>query len=148
MLSVENETDLAVSKTAVGEVQVADQEGDLFDLIDPEPFPFALGYTTDPNLVTAGRRISYTLTATNTGPRSATNIILADYLPEGVTIVPGSLSVSQGSCNAGSLQVSCGRGTMENGSVASLDPATVLINNALVLADTYGGTTATTLTAP
>ncbi len=148
-LLLEEGPDLAVNATAAGEVQVVGQEGDVFDITNPGPFPFAPGYTTDPDLVSAGRRISYTLTISNTSPLTATNVTLVDDLPEGVTIVPGSLDVSQGSCNTGSQQVSCGLGTMENGSDASLsfhvyvdpslDPTTVLINDAIVQSDDYDG---------
>lgn len=146
-ISVQAVADLAVTKTAVGEIQAPEQEGDVFDITDPGPFPLAPQYTTDPNLVTAGRRVAYTLTVTNNGPSSAKNVLLVDNLPEGVTIIPGRLSVSQGSCNTGSPQITCGLGSMGNGIVAtlsfhvyvdpSLDPGTVLTNDAFVLAETY-----------
>ena len=51
--------------------------------------------------MTAGRRISYTLTVTNFGPSDAENVLLTDRLPAGVTLVPGSLKVSQGACETG-----------------------------------------------
>ncbi|MGD2050175.1 MAG: DUF11 domain-containing protein, partial [Chloroflexota bacterium] len=146
-ISVQAVADLAVTKTAVGEIQAPGQEGDVFNITDPGPFPFAPQYTTNPNLVTAGRRIVYTMTVSNNGPSSAKNVLLVDNLPEGVKIIPGSLSVSQGSCNTGGLQITCGLGSMGNGIVAmlsfhvyvdpSLNPGTVLTNDAFVLAETY-----------
>jgi len=86
--------DVGVTKTAVGEVQVDGVAGLIFNVNTPGPFPFAPNYSSMANMVTAGRRVRYTITVTNNGPSDADNAIVTDRLPPGVTIVPGSLTVS------------------------------------------------------
>ena len=75
--------DLSVTKTAVGEVMV---NGELLQWGDP--WPWGLEYLW-PDLpmgswVNDGRVLTYTLTVTNNGPSTAQNIVVKDYLPEGV----------------------------------------------------------------
>jgi uncharacterized repeat protein (TIGR01451 family) len=64
------------------------------------------GTSTLDNLVTAGRRLVYTVVVTNDGPSDAENVVLADRLPPGVTVVDGPTVVSPA---AG--QLSCTTGT-------------------------------------
>ena len=75
--------DLAVTKTAVGEVLV---NGELVQL--GVPWPWGLEYLW-PDLpmgswVNDGHVLTYTLTITNYGPSTAQNIVVKDYLPVGV----------------------------------------------------------------
>ena len=75
--------DLSVTKTAMGEVMV---NGELLQWGDP--WPWGLEYLW-PDLpmgswVNDGRVLTYTLTITNNGPSTAQNIVVKDYLPEGV----------------------------------------------------------------
>ncbi len=72
--------DLSVAKAGAGEVVV------------PGSPP---GTSILPNSVTAGRRLTYTLTASNVGPSTATNVVLTDTLPSGVSFV----SAGGASCN-------------------------------------------------
>jgi uncharacterized repeat protein (TIGR01451 family) len=65
-----------------------------------------------PDPVTVGDTLTYTLTITNNGPDSATNVVVTDTLPNSVTFVsamasPGSCSESGGivTCNLGNLAV-------------------------------------------
>lgn len=51
-------------------------------------------------VVLPGDTIEYTISLTNTGDDTATNVVLTDVLPIGVTFVPGSLRIAQGA-NAG-----------------------------------------------
>ncbi|MDW8031028.1 MAG: right-handed parallel beta-helix repeat-containing protein, partial [Candidatus Bipolaricaulota bacterium] len=51
----------------------------------------------DPDPVLVGNDLTYTITVTNLGPDTATNVILTDTLPSSVTFV--SATPSQGSCN-------------------------------------------------
>jgi uncharacterized repeat protein (TIGR01451 family) len=75
--------DLQVTKTAVGEVMV---NGDLLQF--GGDWPWGLNYLW-PDLpmgswVNENRVLTYTLTITNNGPSTAQNIVVKDYLPEGV----------------------------------------------------------------
>jgi uncharacterized repeat protein (TIGR01451 family) len=54
---------------------------------------------TGPSTATAGTDITYNLTATNNGPSTATNVVIADSEPAGVQIL--SVTSSVGGCNAG-----------------------------------------------
>lgn len=53
---------------------------------------------TCPATVVKGNNVSYTITVTNNGPETATNVFIHDTLPTGVTFV--SATPSQGTCNA------------------------------------------------
>lgn len=67
-----------------------------------------------PNPVQAGTPITWTLTATNTGPNTATNVTVSDTLPAGVT---GIIASGPGwNCTVSGLDVSCTRATMPVGS--------------------------------
>ncbi|MCG3208918.1 MAG: hypothetical protein FOGNACKC_02531 [Anaerolineae bacterium] len=113
----------------------------------PEPKPtatpqanLALNLSASPNPITAGNRLTYTLTMSNSGPNNATNVILTDTLPPGVSLV--SAASSQGSGCSGDSPVLCNLGTVAGGSVATVtivvnvDPATTgtLTNTAAVSA--------------
>ncbi len=147
-------SDLVITKEATGEVQVDGQAGLIFDIGQPgQPFPAAPNYAADPDTVTAGRRISYTLTIRNDGPSHAENVRVYDRLPAGVTLYPGSLSVSNGGqCATGTPgqvldRIDCGLGFMVLGEVVTIDmqvlvdpslPAgAVLENDAIVTSDIF-----------
>ena len=91
-----------------------------------------------PAQVTAGSTLSYTITVTNTGPSDATNIVVTDTLPSGVTYAGSTVPCSGTplSCNAGHLgegeSTSFTINVTVSGSVAS---GTTLTNTASVAAD-------------
>jgi uncharacterized repeat protein (TIGR01451 family) len=65
----------------------------------------------------AGGNASYTLTAANAGPSSASNVTVTDTLPPGTTFV--SATPSQGSCS-GTTTVTCSLGTLASGGSATI----------------------------
>ena len=102
-----------------------------------------------PNPVTAGTNVTYTITVTNNGVSTATNVVMTDTLPAQISDV--SFSPSQGSCIGGipgnpALPLTCNLGSLASGAsatitvVAKVDPATpegtILVNNAVVTSDT------------
>ncbi|MFN8422411.1 MAG: CHRD domain-containing protein [Anaerolineae bacterium] len=117
---------LSIVKTAVGEVQVTGQAGLVYNTTAAAPaFPQAPNYATSTSLVTAGRRIRYTLRIQNAGPSDAENVLVTDRLPPGVTILPGSVVVTvdnmaplpAGTCETGTPgnpadRLVCGLGTL------------------------------------
>jgi uncharacterized repeat protein (TIGR01451 family) len=70
-----------------------------------------------PDPVIVGQTLTYTLTATNSGPSDATGVTVTDTLPGGVTLV--SASASQGNCS-GTNTISCSLGNLTNGSSATV----------------------------
>jgi uncharacterized repeat protein (TIGR01451 family) len=73
--------------------------------------------TDAPDPVLAGANLTYTLTASNTGPNSATGITLTDTLPANVTYV--SATASQGSCAQAAGVVTCNLGTLASAANAT-----------------------------
>ncbi|MGD1994211.1 MAG: hypothetical protein PVI59_13550 [Anaerolineae bacterium] len=84
-VSVTAAADLELTKAAVGQVQVDGQPGGTFVL--------------QPDAVTAGGRLTYTLAVTNHGPSTAENVAVEDRLPSWLVAV--SADPSQGLCNTG-----------------------------------------------
>ncbi|MCA9242812.1 MAG: DUF11 domain-containing protein [Phycisphaerales bacterium] len=88
-----------------------------------------------------GGQLDYTIHMTNNGPANATHVVMTDELPQGLTLVPGSLdpNCAEGPsnvvrCNIGSLNV--GQMATRTFSV-SIDPNArgLLVNEACVTAD-------------
>lgn len=65
----------------------------------------ALTLASTPANVTVGQSITYSLTVTNNSTAPATNIILTDALPAGVTFA--SAAAAGGACNANGATVTC-----------------------------------------
>jgi uncharacterized repeat protein (TIGR01451 family) len=153
--------DLSLTKQAVGEEQQVSQAGLMFNnAIFGQAFPTAPNYFVSTR-VTAGRRIQYTLTVTNNGPSKATNVVVTDLLPAGVTIYQGSLTTTKGTCDGGTPgeplnRIVCGLGTLDavqnpqppsevtSATItfqvivdASTPAGDVVINEANVTSDTY-----------
>lgn len=99
----------------------------------------AIVKTGTPNPVTEGTPLTYTLTVTNNGPASATNVIVMDTLPSVVTYL--STTTTQGSCSEAGGSITCLLGTMANGTTATIAILTlpnapgVVSNTATVSAD-------------
>lgn len=92
----------------------------------------------EPDPVTPGNTLTYTLVISNAGPDTADNVVVADTLPGGVTLV--SATPSQGTCNG----TTCDLGNLTNGAQASITivvtvnvgTAGPLLNTAQVSSDT------------
>lgn len=91
-----------------------------------------------PDPVRVGDDITYTVTVTNDGPDDATNVVLEDEVPAGITIVSATPSV--GTCSI-TTTISCDLGDLTNGSsatvtiVATTTAKGTLLNKVSVTAD-------------
>jgi uncharacterized repeat protein (TIGR01451 family) len=119
-----------------------------------------LGLTKNgPATATAGvpNGISWTLQASNSGPSAATNVVITDDVPAGVTItgvtMPGA-TCSSGTAGNPAQPTVCNVGTLASGATSStmtvtatINPQTtgVLENDARVSSDTFDGNTSNNL---
>ena len=90
--------------------------------------------TASPNPAQVGLTLSYRIVVTNNGPANATNVVVTDNLPTGVTF--GSSSTTQGNCN-GSGPVNCNLGSL------SLNSSAIVTINVTPTAQGQIGNTAT-----
>jgi uncharacterized repeat protein (TIGR01451 family) len=111
-----------------------------------------------PVTVTSGSTMQYTIKVTNTGPSTAMDVVVMDYLPAGLTVL--SVAPSQGNCPQVGATVKCNLGNLASGAGATvtimvsvnanLADGTALINGATVTSATYdnnaGNNSATTST--
>jgi uncharacterized repeat protein (TIGR01451 family) len=81
-------------------------------VVVPTVTDLAIVKTAEPTSVLQGKNVTYTLTVTNNGPLTDTNVQVADSLPFGVTFV--SVTPSQGTCTSGTV-VQCSLGTLTVG---------------------------------
>jgi uncharacterized repeat protein (TIGR01451 family) len=92
-----------------------------------------------PDPVTVGDTLTYTLTITNNGPDTATNVVVTDTLPNSVTF--NSAVPSQGSCSEAGGIVTCDLGNLANGAQAtvtiSVTPTSegTILNSVTVISD-------------
>lgn len=88
----------------------------------PPPESFAdlsLTKTDSPDPVLAGQTLTYEITVANAGPSTATDVLVLDELPQGVTFV--SATVSQGAgCDASGGRVACPVGSVTAGGTATV----------------------------
>jgi len=121
-----NETDIAPANNSTSEDTtvrpVVDVRIDKTDSADP---------------VNAGGSFSYTLTIVNDGPSTATNVVVTDNLPAGVTFASGASS--QGTVSETSGTVTANLGTLASGA-----SATITLN--VDVADSTTGTLTNTAT--
>ncbi|HEY5593666.1 MAG TPA: DUF11 domain-containing protein, partial [Nitrospiria bacterium] len=72
----------------------------------------AIAVTDSPDPMTVGQNLTFTMTVTNNGPDAATNTVVIDGVPGGMTFV--SSSSSQGNCSGTGI-VNCSLGTINTG---------------------------------
>ncbi len=91
---------------------------------DPNSADMAIVKTAAPSpTVAEGDPLTYTLTVTNDGPASATNVIVTDPLPSAVTYL--SATSTAGTCSEAGGTVTCQLGTMANAATATVTIVTL-----------------------
>jgi uncharacterized repeat protein (TIGR01451 family) len=84
-------------------------------VVSPNSVDLSITKTASPNPAQVGLTLSYRIVATNNGPANATNVIVVDSLPAGLTF--GSVSTTQGVCG-GTGMVNCNVGSLAVGASA------------------------------
>lgn len=84
---------------------------------DPEVADLGLTMAVSPSMIGKGDDATFTLTVTNDGPQSATNVVVTDDLPNEVTLA--GVSTTQGSCTTADPVV-CSIGTLAPGGSATI----------------------------
>ncbi|HTZ82872.1 MAG TPA: C25 family cysteine peptidase [Candidatus Acidoferrales bacterium] len=82
----------------------------------------AIVKTGSPNPVLEGDPLTYSLTVTNNGPATATNVTVADLIPS--SMIYQSYTTTQGACSEAGGTLTCALGTMANAATAMV---TVLV---------------------
>ncbi len=98
----------------------------------------AITKTVSPQTAIVGEHVSFTIVATNHGPSAATNVVVSDPLPAGLTFV--SATPDHGSCAAAGSTVTCNLGNLPAGATATITiEATRTTTDAIVNTATLTG---------
>jgi len=97
---------------------VATEDDQASAVVTPPQVDVGITKTASATTVTLGGTLSYTLTATNNGPSTATGVSVVDTLPAGVTF--NSVTPSQGTASQASGTVTAALGTILSGQSATI----------------------------
>ena len=98
------------------------------------PADLAILKLAEPDPVTAGRLVTYTLIVTNDGPGSAVDVEVVDVLPSGLSMV--AVTPSQGICSTTANGISCLLGDMfYNGTPVTATVQIVVLTDSSLPAD-------------
>jgi uncharacterized repeat protein (TIGR01451 family) len=81
---------------------------------------FAITKTVSSGTIHAGEQITYAVIITNTGASAATNVILTDTLPAGITGIISSTEGLTGVSCSGTTNIACSAPSLSAGAVATL----------------------------
>ncbi len=114
----------AVANTAWASSQVADPDGTnnsgRADLAITREADLAVAKSADQPEVAAGSTVTYTVTATNNGPSDATDAIITDTLPVGLTLVAATPGPGL-TCSTTASSAMCTASTLALGASATLE---------------------------
>jgi uncharacterized repeat protein (TIGR01451 family) len=114
--TITNQADVA---SAASDPSSEDNSASTETTVDPAA-DISLTKSDAPDPALEGEQLTYTLTASNAGPQSATGVVLTDTLPAGVTF--DSATPSQGDpCTESSGTVTCALGTLADEASATVD---------------------------
>ncbi|HWW60696.1 MAG TPA: CARDB domain-containing protein, partial [Thermoanaerobaculia bacterium] len=86
-------------------------------IIAPPSADLSITKTTNAANAVSGGVVNYTITVTNGGPSTATNVVVSDPLPSSLQLI--TATPSQGSCS-GTTTITCNLGSILNGGSATI----------------------------
>ncbi len=101
--------------------------------------------SADPTTVRAGDPVSWTITASNTGPSVADNVVITDTLPTGLVLATTTISASAGSCTRVGVAISCSVSSIPDGGTVSV-VVTAQVDPASTVASVTNNTAVTSTT--
>lgn len=125
----------------------ADQGSETFFIADAtalgEPLAdLSVTKTDDSDPVVVNTTLTYTVTVTNDGPNSASNVTVVDTLPSSVSFGSATVTTGDGTCTVDGRIVTCELGTLDPGDtevitivVTPTTDGVTLTNNVLVVSD-------------
>jgi uncharacterized repeat protein (TIGR01451 family) len=105
----------------------------------PQDADLSIVKSDSPDPVFVNQQLTYTLTVSNTGPDTATNVVVTDTLPAGAVF--GSATAEQGSCGEAAGVVTCSLGNIADGDsvivTITVTPTVAgnIVNSASVIGD-------------
>lgn len=122
-------TNTARVNAPAGTNQGADVHPDIAsaDLVVTSAADLALTKVADAAVVTAGRQVTYTLTATNNGPSDASDVLLTDTLPPSLTAAHASGPT--GACTLAGQDLTCQVGTLKPGQHQQVSVTATLVSS-------------------
>lgn len=143
---VEGDETFVVNLSNATNATIADGQGVVTILDDDTSAMVDLSLVKNgPSTAAPSTNITYTLTASNGGPNAATNVVVTDTLPAGMTYV--SSTASQGSCVVAG-DVTCNLGTLNAGASATITITATTPGSAGTVTNTATITSSDTETAP
>lgn len=105
--------------------------------------------TDSPDPVVAGQTVTYTIDVVNNGPSDATNVVITDNIPDGITVTSVTGTVGTTAIPSGSITVpsSAGDATASNPDNIVVNVGTLIPNISTTTTPTVGSATRITIVA-
>ena len=116
--TLESDETFFVRLTSPALATIADNSGTGTILNDDGPVADISIAKNGPSIALRGAPVNYTITVSNAGPQSASNVVVTDTIPAGTTFV--SATPSQGNCT-GTTTITCTLGSIANGGTATIN---------------------------
>ena len=118
--SISNITNTVTASANESEANPADNTATVVTTINNSSADLAVGLAGGPNPVLIGNNLVYSIAVTNLGPGTATNVVVTNTLPPGVSLLLLNPAGGVATTNGGVITVSYALGAIGNGGTANL----------------------------